>query len=262
VTSAPWGRPARLSLPVLLALTVLVTVAPFGALTGLATPSPLTAERFRAVLGHAGLIRWMANSFVYAGVSAVLTVLVAAMAGYGFARKRFPGREALFWSFLATLMVPFPVLLIPYFVLVSNLGGVDTYWGLIVPTLANAQAVFLMRQFIADLPDELFQAARIDGAGEVAVFRRIVLPLTTPILATLGLFVFVWHWNDFLWPLVVGQSEQMHTLTVGLAVLQSQNVPQGEVLAGAAISLVPSLLVVALLQRHLVDSVAGAGPMR
>ena len=132
----------------------------------------------------------------------LILLFTASMAGYAFAKKRFPGREVMFWAFLATLMVPFQATLIPYFILVSELGGVDTYWGLIVPTLANSQAVFLMRQFIHELPDELFEAAKIDGASEWRIYTTIVLPLIRPVLATLGVFVFLWHWNDFLWPLV------------------------------------------------------------
>jgi multiple sugar transport system permease protein len=189
----------------------------------------------------------------------LIILLTASMAGYAFAKKRFPGRDILFWSFLATIMVPFQVMLIPMFALVSNLEGVNTYWGLIVPTLANSQAVFLMRQFIRDLPDELFDAARVDGASEWRVYWQVVVPLTQPILATLGVFVFLWHWNDFLWPLVIAQSDEMRTLTVGLATLQGENVSTAELMAAATISVVPCLLVFALLQRYLVNSISMTG---
>lgn len=181
------------------------------------------------------------------------------MAGYAFAKKRFPGRDVIFWSFLATMMVPAQATLIPLFVLIAQMDGVNTYWGLIVPTLANSQAVFLMRQFIKGLPDELFDAARIDGAGEWTVFWRIVLPLTKPVLATLGIFVFLWHWNDFLWPLVIAQSDGMRTLTVGLASLNSENVSNATIMAAAAISVIPCLLIFAILQRYIVNSVAMSG---
>jgi multiple sugar transport system permease protein len=192
-------------------------------------------------------------------VSVVLILLFASMAGYAFAKKRFPGRDALFWALLATLMVPFQATLIPSYILVSRLNGVDTYWGMIVPTLANVQAIFLMRQFIVQLPDELFEAAEMDGASEWRIFTTIVLPLVRPALATLGVFVFLWHWNDFLWPLVIGQSGEMQTLTVGLATLQSENVPINQIMAGATITVVPSLLVFGLLQRYLTDSIAMTG---
>ena len=145
------------------------------------------------------------------------------------------------------------------FLLVAKLEGVDTYWGLIVPTLANSQAVFLMRQFIRDLPDELFDAAHVDGASEWRVFWQIVLPLTRPILATLGIFVFLWHWNDFLWPLVMAQSDDMRTLTVGLASLNTESVPMASVMASAFITVIPCLVIFFALQRHIVASVASSG---
>ncbi|WP_019632112.1 carbohydrate ABC transporter permease [Actinomadura atramentaria] len=266
------GGAARLTTPALLALTAIVTIAPFAAMVFIAfapasgqtfpdafIPTHVTLENFRNVLSNSDITRWTINSLIYSLASVLLILLFASMAGYAFAKKRFPGREVMFWSFLATLMVPFQATLIPTYILVSKLGWVDGYWGLIVPTLANSQAVFLMRQFIAQLPDELFEAAEIDGASEWRMYTTIVLPLVRPALATLGVFVFLWHWNDFLWPLVIGQSGEMQTLTVGLATLQSENVPVNQVMAGAAITVLPSLLVFGLLQRYLTDSIAATG---
>jgi len=259
------------SLTVLLALVSLLTVAPFVVMflvalspSGAPTvphawPEALTLDNIANVLSARGFLRWTLNSVIYSVVSVVVILLTAAMAGYAFAKKRFPGRDVLLWSFLATLMVPFQAMLIPYFVLVSEMGGLDTYWGLIVPTLANAQAVFLMRQFIRDLPNELFDAAKVDGASEWRVFWSLVLPLTRPILATLGVFVFLWHWNDFLWPLVAAQSGEMRTLTVGLASLRGENVPLAQLMASAAVAVLPCLLVFALLQRYLVTSISTTG---
>ncbi|MER7111534.1 carbohydrate ABC transporter permease [Streptomyces sp. NPDC000229] len=262
----------RLRLPVLLVLVAFVTVTPFVIMVLVAFAPPggrtlpgafdltrATWHNFTDVLQSADITRWALNSLVYSLVSVLLILLFASMAGYAFAKKRFPGREVLFWSFLATLMVPFQATLIPYYILVSEMGGVDTYWGLIVPTLANSQAVFLMRQFIVQLPDELFEAAKIDGASEWRVFTTVVLPLIRPILATLGVFVFLWHWNDFLWPLVIGQSEAMRTLTVGLATLEGENVTINQIMAGATITVIPCLLVFGLLQRYLTDSIATSG---
>jgi multiple sugar transport system permease protein len=165
----------------------------------------------------------------------------------------------MFWSFLAMVMVPFHVTLIPMFILMAGIGGVDTYWGLILPTLANAQAVFLMRQFIQGLPDDLFEAARIDGAGEFRIFLRIVLPLCKPILATLGIFVFLWHWNDFLWPLIIAKSNAMFTLTVGISSLQQQNVPLSTMLAGSVVALAPIFLAYLIAQRYVQEGVTGTG---
>lgn len=256
---------------VLAAVFALGTVAPFLCVLVLALspaheptlpqtwPSRLTLENLQATVRAGSFARWTLNSFIYALVSVVIILLTAAMAGYAFAKKRFPGRELIFWSFLATLMVPAQATLIPMFLLVSKLNGVDTYWGLIVPTLANSQAVFLMRQFIRDLPDELFEAAKVDGAGEWRVFWQIVLPLTRPILATLGIFVFLWHWNDFLWPLVMSQQNTTRTLTVGLATLNTESAPLAQIMSGALIAVVPCLVIFAVLQRHIVASIASSG---
>ncbi|MET9268961.1 carbohydrate ABC transporter permease [Kribbella sp. NPDC003557] len=262
----------RLTLPTLLTLTAIVTVVPFAAMVLVAfappsgqtfpdalNPANFTLENFSKVLSSSDIPRWTVNSLLYSLVSVALVLLFAAMAGYAFAKKKFPGREIMFWAFLATLMVPFQATLIPSYILVAKLDWVDSYWGLIVPTLANSQAVFLMRQFILQLPDELFEAAEIDGAPEWRIFTMIVLPLVRPVLATLGIFVFLWHWNDFLWPLVIGQSGKMQTLTVGLATLQGQAVPINQLMAGATITVVPSLLVFGLLQRYLTDSIAMSG---
>jgi multiple sugar transport system permease protein len=263
---------ARLRLPVLLVLVALVTVIPFMVMVLVALAPPggqtlpgafdltrATWRNFSDVLAGEDITRWAANSLIYSVVSVALILLFSSMAGYAFAKKRFPGRELLFWSFLATLMVPFQATLIPYYILVSEMGGVDTYWGMIVPTLANSQAVFLMRQFIHQLPDELFEAAKIDGASEWRIYTAVVLPLIRPILATLGVFVFLWHWNDFLWPLVIGQSSEMRTLTVGLATLEGENVAVNQIMAGATITVIPCLLVFGLLQRYLTDSIATTG---
>ncbi|MEU5879897.1 carbohydrate ABC transporter permease [Spirillospora sp. NPDC047279] len=266
------ARTGRLTLPVLLVLTAIVTITPFAAMVLVAfapesgqtfpdalLPDRITLANFEHVLSSSDVPRWTLNSLIFSLVSVVLTLLFASMAGYAFAKKRFPGRDAIFWALLATLMVPFQATLIPSYILISRLGGVDTYWGMIIPTLANVQAIFLIRQFIVQLPDELFEAAEMDGASEWRVFTTIVLPLVRPVLATLGVFVFLWHWNDFLWPLVIGQSGEMQTLTVGLATLQSENVPINQIMAGATITVVPSLLVFGLLQRYLTDSIAMTG---
>ena len=222
-------------------------------------PRTLTLDNIQATLGAGNFLRWTLNSFIYSAVSVVVILLTAAMAGYAFAKKRFPGRGVIFWSFLATLMVPTQATLIPMFLLVSKLDGVNTFWGLIVPTLVNSQAVFLMRQFIRDLPDELFDAANVDGASEWRIFWRIVLPLTRPILATLGIFVFLWHWNDFLWPLVLAQSDDMRVLTVGLATLNTDAVPMAQLMASAFITVIPCLVIFFALQRHIVSSIAATG---
>jgi multiple sugar transport system permease protein len=222
-------------------------------------PWPFSTEAYDQVIGAKSVLRWMVNTLVYSVVSVVGVLLFASMAGYAFAKKRFPGKETMFWSFLAMLMVPYHVTMIPTFIIISELGGVDTYWGMIVPTLANAQAVFLMRQFIASLPDSLFEAARLDGCSEWRVYVSIVLPLIKPILATLGVFVFLWHWNDFLWPLIVGQSLDMRTLTTGIASLQQESVPLNMLLAGSVVAFVPIFMAYLVGQRYFQEGVSTTG---
>ncbi|GAA3469566.1 carbohydrate ABC transporter permease [Nonomuraea roseola] len=266
------SRGGRIVRTALLVLATPVTLFPFYAMVvlslkpaaavefpGSLLPWPIDTSAYAQVLGGRDLPRWTLNTLVYSVVSVVAVLLLASLAGYAFAKKRFPGREPMFWSFLAMVMVPYHVTLIPTFVLVAQLGGVDTYWGLIVPTLANAQAVFLMRQFIMGLPDELFEAARLDGCSEWRVFTRIVLPLCKPILATLGVFVFLWHWNDFLWPLIVGRGADMQTLTVGIASLQQENVPLNVVLAGATVAFVPIFAAYLVGQRYFTEGVTMSG---
>ena len=219
----------------------------------------ISFDAYTKVLSGQNILGWLGNTLIYALVSVVAVLFLSALAGYAFAKKRFAGKEVMFWSFLAMVMVPFHVTLIPTFLLMATLGGVDTYWGLILPTLANAQAVFLMRQFIQGLPDDLFEAARIDGAGEFRIFLRIVLPLCKPILATLGIFVFLWHWNDFLWPLIIGKSNAMFTLTVGISSLQQQSVPLSTMLAGSVVALAPIFLAYLIAQRYVQEGVTGTG---
>lgn len=220
----------------------------------------LTLENYNLILSRAGRVaRWFLNSSIYALVSVFLVLLLSTMAGYAFAKKRFAGRTVIFWVIMAMLMVPFQVTLVPLFIMISRLGWVNSYAGLIIPGLATTQGVFLMRQFISQLPDELFEAARLDGAGEWRVFVQIVLPLVRPALATLGVFVFLWHWNDFLWPLVIAQEDSMRTMTVGLATLQAEQSPVGVVMASAMVSFIPSLVVFLLLQRFYVQGIATSG---
>lgn len=242
-------------------LMVVVSLKPrgIGNIFQMLNPEGISLASYDKILGSADVWTWTFNSLVYSVVSVVLVLFFSSMAGYAFAKKRFPGKEAMFWTFLAMLMVPTQVTLIPLFILLSWFNGIDTYWGLIIPTVANAQSIFLMRQFIAGIPDELIEAARIDGAGEWRIFWQIILPQTGPIMATMGTFVFLWHWNDFLWPLLVAQSDATRTLTVGLASLQSEQVNTSEIMAGTTLSFVPTFIVFLALQRFFVRSIMTSG---
>jgi multiple sugar transport system permease protein len=185
------------------------------------------------------------------------------MLGYALAKLEFAGKRLLFALVLGMLMVPYVVLLVPQFVLVSNLHLVNTYAGLILPALAVAMpfGVFLMRQYISGLPDDLIDAARVDGAGEFRVFASVIAPLTGPALATLGILTFLGSWNNFLWPLVVAQTEDKYTLPVALALYSvGQNRTQyGLLLAGSAVVVLPVLAVFIALQRYFVQGIAMTG---
>jgi multiple sugar transport system permease protein len=228
-------------------------------LPGSLFPTAISFDAYRSALGSQSIPTWAMNSAIYSIVSVVLVLLFASMAGYAFAKKRFFGRELIFWVFVAMLMIPYHLTLIPQYVIVSQMGGLNTMWGMILPTIANAQAMFLMRQFIQEIPDELIDAARIDGAGEWRIYWSIVLPQTKPILATLGTFVFLWHWNDFLWPLVAQQSPSNYVLTVGLNSLQEQLVPLATIMASAVVTFIPAVLVFIFLQKFFVRGVMMSG---
>ncbi|WP_147915932.1 carbohydrate ABC transporter permease [Ruania zhangjianzhongii] len=287
-TSTAPSRPAGASAPIspvpakrrkrtwrlhlLLIVAALLTAFPFYAMVALSLqpgeavelPGSLlpTAPSFGAyaeAMGSRSIPTWALNSTIYSVVSVFLVLLFASMAGYAFAKKRFFGRELIFWVFVAMLMLPYHLTIIPQYLVVSELDGLNTMWGMILPTIANAQAMFLMRQFIQDIPDELIDAARIDGAGEFRIYWTIILPQTKPIMATLGTFVFLWHWNDFLWPLVSQQSPTNYVLTVGLSSMQEQEAPLATIMAGSVITFIPALLVFIVLQRYFVRGVMMSG---
>lgn len=222
-------------------------------------PTNLNLGAYRHVLSTGEFPRWFLNTAIYAVTSVVLVLILASLAAYAFAKKRFPGSRIIFWILIAMLMVPGQLTLIPQFILITKLGLVDTMAGLILPTLANAQALFLMRQFIMGIPDDLLEAGRLDGAGELSIFFRIVLPQCRPILATLGVFVFMWHWNDFLWPLVITRSESNYVLTLGLYSMQAQQPVLATTMAAAVLTFIPILVIYIVLQRHFIRGVTMSG---
>jgi multiple sugar transport system permease protein len=218
-------------------------------------------QNFRELFDRLNFPQFFANSVVVA-VSVTLGNLVfCSMLGYALAKLEFAGKRVLFGLVLGMLMVPGVVTFVPLFVLVSNLGLVNTFPGLILPFLAAPLGVFLMRQFISGLPDELLEAARIDGAGEWQIFSRVIMPLCGPPLATLGILTFLGSWNNFLWPLVVAQTEDKYTLPVALALYSvGQNATRyGLLLAGSVVVIAPVILLFILLQRFFVQGIATTG---
>jgi len=204
------------------------------------------------------------NSLYIAVVVTVGTILVASMAGYAFARIRFPGANLLFLVVLVGMLVPSEVTIVPLFRMVNSLGLIDTHWPLVVVPIFGAPSVlatFIMRQFFLGVPDELIDAARVDGASEPRIFVQIVVPLAKPALATLAIITFLGSWNNFLWPLVVATTEEKYTLPVALALYSTgQNQTDfGLLLAGATVVVVPVLIVFLALQRYFVQGVAMTG---
>jgi len=224
-------------------------------------PQEATWDNFRELFTRLDFAQFFTNSLVVALAVTLGNLVFCSMLGYAFAKIDFVGRTWLFRIVLATLMIPGMVTLVPLFVLVSQLGMVNTYWGLILPFLAGPFGVFLMRQFMLGIPDELIDAARVDGAGELRIFWRVVMPLCKPALATLAILTFLASWNNFLWPLVVASTEDMYTLPVALALYSvGQNETQyGLLLAVAVVVLLPILAVFLLLQRHFVQGLATTG---
>lgn len=204
--------------------------------------------------------RWLTNSVVVAGVSVLLTVALNLAAGYAFAKLRFPGRDLLFLLIISTLMVPVQVIMIPQFQVVIELGLLDNPMGVVLPRLAEAFGLFMARQFFLGIPDELIDAARVDGAGHVRTFWSVALPLSGPLVAVLVIFTFMWRWNEFIWPLIVLTSADSYTLPVGLQFLVQQfGSDYGPLLAMSFLSILPMLLVFAVFQRFFVEGVARSG---
>lgn len=200
------------------------------------------------------------NSLVIAACSTFLNLVLCPLAGYAFAKHRFPGKEGLFVLLLSTMMIPSSVLLVPGFLLFRDLGWLDTWLPLIIPGAAGAFGVFLSRQFIQKLPDSLIDAAKVDGFGEWRIFWKVVMPLSKPLLATLGILTFLGSWNSFMGPLIILLDEDKFTLPLVIALLQGRFVGRDNVqMAGAMLSVLPVLLLFLLFQRQIVESLANTG---
>ena len=223
-------------------------------------PSPIETGNYAEIAEAFPLWRFLLNSLGVSAVSTVLQVGTSAMAAYAFARLRFRGRDALFLVYIATLMVPLQVTIMPLFVEMRYLGFIDSYPGLILPSIASAFGTFLLRQAFLSLPRELEEAAFMDGAGHLTVFRRIVLPLALPALATFAIFAFMASWNSFLWPLVIVNSPDLMTLPVGLSNLQGRYATSWNLLmAGSTVAVLPILIVYAVGQKYVIRGVTLTG---
>ncbi len=224
-------------------------------------PQNPTLDNYAELFDRLSFARFFFNSAIVAAAVTAGNVIFCSMLGYALAKLQFPGKRILFAVVLGTLMVPGIVTFMPLFVLVANLNLVNTHAGLILPFLVGAFGVFLMRQFIGGIPDELLDAARVDGAGEHYIFWRIVMPLCGPAIATLSILTFLGSWNSFLWPLVVANTEDMYTLPVAIALFATgqQETNVALLMAGSVVVIVPVLIVFILLQRYFTQGIAMTG---
>jgi multiple sugar transport system permease protein len=225
-------------------------------------PQPLVFDAYERLFSLIPFARQFFNTLLVTVVIVLGQLLFSSMGAYAFARLRFPWREQLFLLFLATLMVPTVVTLIPTFIIIRELGWINTYMALIAPAaLGSAFATFLLRQFMLTIPEELEEAAKLDGAGHPTIFFRIILPLVRPALAVVAVFSFIYFWNDFLWPLVAINSESMKVLTVGIATLAASHygTDWGVLMAGSVLTVLPLVVVFFLAQRQIVEGISTTG---
>lgn len=218
-------------------------------------------DNFVALFTERMFGRYMINSLIVSAATVITNVLFATMAGYALAKLEFPGHKLVFGCVLAAMMIPYIALFVPQFFIIVQMGLVNTLTAVVLPIAVMPIGVFIMRQFADSVPDELLEAARLDGAGEFAIFFRIFLPLVGPAIATVAIITFLNSWNYFLWPLIVAQNQDTYTLPVGLAVASqgAKSTDYGLLLAGAIVVLVPVLILFLFLQKYFVQGIAGTG---
>lgn len=219
-------------------------------------PRTVTFEHYRALFTRLDLGRYLLNSALVAFTVTALSLVVNSMAGYAFAKLRFRGRDRAFRLLATGLVVPVQVAMLPLFLLMKELGFINSYWGVIIPSLASIFGIFLVRQYALSVPDELLDAARMDGASELRIYWSVVLPVIAPILATLAIWTFLTTWNDFMWPLIVLSDDARYTLPVALASLVGEHVQDVELMmAGSVLTVLPVLLVFLFLQRYYIQGI-------
>jgi len=223
-------------------------------------PQPATFIHYVEVWTRLPFARFLFNSLLVASMVTLSNVFFCTLAGYAFAKLSFPGRDKIFFVLLMTLMVPFQVNLIPLYKLMDLFKWIDTYWALIVPSATSVFGIYLMRQYILSIPDELLDSARVDGCSEFGIFWWIVAPLSLPGVATLAIFTFMGAWTNFLWPMIVTSSMDMRTLPVGIALLQEYHTTNwSQTMAGSAIAALPMIIVFLFMQRQFIEGMtAGA----
>ena len=223
-------------------------------------PDSPTLDNYREVLDKTKYIRWFVNSLIVASITTASVAFFDSLAGYTLAKFNFPGKSVIFIAILSTLMVPTEMLVIPWYVVAIDLRWTDSYWGIMFPGVISAFGVFLMRQFFGGVPNDLIDAARLDGFSEFRIFWKIALPLVKPALAALCIFTFLGNWNAYIWPLIVTRSPEMRTLPVGIAFFSSEaNNAFHLVMAAAALATIPVLVIFVIFQRQIIKGVVLTG---
>jgi multiple sugar transport system permease protein len=224
-------------------------------------PSPPTLANFRTIFSQYDFLRYLGNTLLVTVILTVGQVTFSMFGAYAFARMEFPGRDSLFWMYLVTLMVPNVVTMVPLYVMFAHSGLLNTYWAIFLPyVLGVPVAVFLMRQYFMTIPKEVMEAARLDGCSEMRILWRIVVPISRPIIITATLLAFVFGWNNFLWPLIVTNSNSLQVLTVANANFSSNfGVQWNLVLAGSLVALIPMVILFTIFQKHIVNSIQLTG---
>lgn len=242
--------------------TIITSISPGAGLsvTPQLVPENPSLEAYQRLFSERPFARVVANSFLLAGITTVVQVFTSTTAGYAFSRLPFPGRTVVFGIYLATMMIPLQVLIVPLFVELKALGLIDSHLGALLPTFASVFGIFLMRQAINQIPRELDEAAHLDGAGHFRIFWSVILPNVGPAIATLVIFAFMGSWNSFLWPLVVLRSPELQTLPIALAALQGQYTTEWDVvMAGSVVSVLPMLALYIFAQKYVIQGVASSG---
>ena len=217
-------------------------------------------DNYRVVINDTEYVRWFANSLIIAGITTLSVAMFDSLAGYTLAKFKFPGRNLIFIGILSTLMVPTEMLVIPWYLMASKFGWIDTYWGIMFPGMMTAFGTFLMKQFFETVPDDFLEAARIDGLNEFQIWWKVAMPLVAPALSALAIFTFLGNWTAFFWPLIVTTSRELYTLPVGLSSFSDAQDTRWEmIMTGAAIATIPTLIVFIVLQRYIVRGVMLAG---
>jgi multiple sugar transport system permease protein len=223
-------------------------------------PSAWSAEHYLQLWERLQIGRYFINSLILSSGVTLVSLLVNSLAGYAFAKFAFRGKQAIFGLLLSSLIIPGQVTMLPVFLLLKHMGLLNSYFGIIIPGAASIFGIFLIRQYLQGVPDSLIEAARIDGAGDLRIYWTIILPLAKPILVTLALFTFMGTWNDFLWPLIVLNRQEMYTLPVAIANLMGEHAPDPELMmAGAVVTILPILVLFLALQKYYIQGILMGG---